>query len=46
MVYTIKETESLSMKGGKPQLSTAVLEDCKTEPSSMIDIFPDYLHAF
>ena len=35
MVYTIKETESLSMKGGKPQLSTAVLEDCKTEPSSM-----------
>jgi hypothetical protein len=36
MVYTIKETESLSMKGGKPQLSTAVLEDCKTEPSSMV----------
>ena len=30
MVYTIKETESLSMKGGKSQLSTAVLEDCKT----------------
>ena len=36
MVYTIKETESLSMKGGKSQLSTAVLEDCKTEPSSMV----------
>lgn len=36
MVYTIKETESLLMKGGKPQLSTAVLEDCKTEPSSMV----------
>ena len=36
MVYTIKETELLSMKAGKPQLSTAVLEDCKTESSSMV----------